>query len=180
MPTDDPYAKLVDARRALRIPGYATFADVGLDGPWTTPYQIASRSADGPVLLTYNYLDAPSARKHRSQLLADGFLPRMPFNMVLNIALARTGMKRSDLYVTHAFHLLPATRSAAIQSGDVDISFDAIARHELSGRKVIALGAVAARVCARHGIAHLATTHPSARGLSFAGRAEALASALGG
>ena len=179
MRADARYAGLVEARRALRIPGYATFADVGLDGPWTTPYQIASGSADGPVLLTYNYLDTPSARRHRAQLLAQGFLPGMPFNTVLDMALAQCGLKRSDLYVTHAFHLLPATRSASIRSTDVDISFDTIARHEVAGRRVIALGAVAARVCARHGIEHVATPHPSARGLSFAQRADALAIAMG-
>ena len=178
MLADLDFANAVEARRALRIPGYATLTDAGLDGPWTTPYQIASRSADGPVLLTYNYLDAPSARMHREQLLAQGFLPGMPFNAVLDRALAKCGMRRSDLYVTHAFHLLPEKRSASIRSGDVDISFDTVARHELSGRKVVALGAVAARVCARHGIAHIATPHPSARGLSFAQRAEALAAAM--
>lgn len=178
VPADLSYADIVKARRGLTLPGYRTFADVGLDGPWTTPYHIAACSPDGPVLLTYNYLDAPSALRHRAQLLASGFLSDMPFNTVLDIALARARLTRRDLYVTHAFHLLPATRSASIRSRDVDLSFDAIARHELSGRRVIALGAVAARACKRHGIDHTATPHPSARGLSFAARAEALSVAL--
>ena len=76
--------------------------------------------------------------------------------------------------------LTPSTccrRCARRRSGqaDVDLSFDAVARHELDGRRVIALGDVAARVCRRHGIAHVATPHPSARGLSFRHRAEVLA-----
>ena len=178
MAADRAYPEIVAARRALRINGYATLADVGLDGPWTTPYQIASSSAAGPVLLTYNYLDAPSARQHRSLLLETGFLPGMPFNRVLDQALVLAGMVRSDLYVTHAFHLLPAKRSAAVKWADVDTSFDCVGRPEIAGRRVIALGAVAARACARHGIAHLATPHPSARGVSFAVRAERLARAL--
>lgn len=153
-------------------------SDVGLDGDWTTPYQIASRSPDGPVLLTFNYLDAPSAILHREQLLACGFLPGMPFNSVLELALNLAGMQRADLYVTHAFHLLPPTRSASIRPAHVDLSFDAVARHELEGRRVIALGDVAARVCRRHGIDHVATPHPSARGLSFRHRAEVLSTSL--
>lgn len=180
MGLEDIRPEFVAARRALRIPGYATLADVGLDGPWTTPYQIASASADGPVLLTYNYLDAPSAVSHRDELLSKGYLAGMPFNSVLEQALAQAGMRRSDLYVTHAFHLLPETRSAGVKARYVDHSFDSVGRHELTGRRVIALGTVAARVCRRHGIAHTATAHPSARGLSFAQRAEALAAALRG
>lgn len=178
MEPDPTYAQIVTARRALRIPGYATLSDVGLDGPWTTPYHLAAKSADGPVLLTYNYLDAPSARQHREQLLITGYLPAMTFNRVLDLALAKAGMVRAVLYVTHAFHLLPASRSAAIRPEDVDISFDTVARHELVGRRVIALGYVASRVCARFGIAHMPTSHPSARGLSFDQRAAALADAF--
>ena len=172
------YLALVEARRQLRLDGYDSYADVGLDGPWTTPYHLASSSPTGPVLLTYNYLDAPSARRHRDELLAQGYLPNMPFNRVLDLALAAAGLSRADLYVTHAFHLLPASRSAVVPAAAIDHSFDAVARHELTGRRVIALGAVAARSCRRHGIAHLAVPHLSARGTSFAERATVLAQAL--
>ena len=172
------YLALVEARRQLRLDGYDSYADVGLDGPWTTPYHLASSSPTGPVLLTYNYLDAPSARRHRGELLAQGYLSNMPFNRVLDLALAATRLSRADLYVTHAFHLLPASRSAVVPAAAIDQSFDAVARHELTGRRVIALGAVAARSCRRHGIAHLAVPHLSARGTSFAERATVLAQAL--
>lgn len=166
------------ARRALVIPGYAGFAEIGLDGPWTTPYHIASFSPSGPVLLTYNYLDAPSARLHRAHLLRHGYLAGMPFNVVLDRALAQANRQRSDLYVTHAFHLLPPRRSQTIPHAAIDLSFDTVARHELTGRFVIALGAVAVRACRRHAIAHIAVPHPSARGQSFDARAAALARVL--
>jgi hypothetical protein len=172
------YEELVEARRAFRIAGYESYADVGLDGPWTTPYHLASCSPDGPVLLTYNYLDGPSARQNRAELLQHGYLAAMPFNRVLDLALGVAEMTRADLYVTHAFHLLPPSRSAAVPLNDVDQSFDAIARHELAGRRVIALGQVAARCCSRHGIRHLPVPHLSARGNSFADRAALLAQAL--
>ncbi len=172
------YADWVARRRALAITGYETFADVGLDGNWTTPYHLASAAPEGPVLLTYNYLDAPSARRHRETLLRLGYLPDMPFNRVLDLALHKAQLSRSDLYVTHGFHLLPATRSQAIRPADMDLSFDAVGRHECQGRPVIALGEAAARLCRRHGIAHNAVPHPSARGLPYRAKAEAIAGAL--
>lgn len=172
------YAALVEARRQLRLDGYESYADVGLDGAWTTPYHLASASPTGPVLLTYNYLDAPSARLHRDELFVRGYLPNMPFNRVLDLALVATGLTRADLYVTHAFHLLPQSRSAIVPASAIDLSFDAVASHELTGRHVIALGAAAARSCRRHGIAHVAVPHLSARGTSFAQRAAILAQAL--
>ncbi|KKB80070.1 hypothetical protein VW35_06405 [Devosia soli] len=172
------YAGWVQRRRALALPGYLSFADVGLDGQWTTPYHLSACSPNGPVLLTYNYLDAPSAIEHRTALGQLGYLPSMPFNRVLDLALSKAGLKRSDIYVTHAFHLLPATRSAAVASKHIDISFDAVARYEIEGRRIVALGEVAARVCRRHGLAHTAVPHPSARGFDFAKRAGLIASAL--
>ena len=48
----------------------------------------------------------------------------------------------------------------------LDTSFDHITRHELVGRKIVALGAVAAGLCIRHGIAHEPTCHPSRRSQS--------------
>lgn len=172
------YDDLIQARRALSIEGYQSFGDVGLDGPWITPYHLASCAADGPVLLTFNYLDAPSARRRQAELRRYGYLADMPFNRVLDLALTACGLVRADLYVTHAFHMLPPSRSAAIPSRHIDQSFDAVARHELERRNVIALGQAATRCCVRHGLPHLAVPHLSARGLSFAERAELLATAL--
>lgn len=172
------YAEWVERRRALTLPGYLSFSDVQLDGDWTTPYHLAACSPIGPVLLTYNYLDAPSAMKHRTALSTLGYLPSMPFNRVLDLALAQTGLTRADIYVTHAFHLLPATRSASVASRDIDVSFDAVARHEIEGRRIIALGEAASRVCRRHGMAHTAVPHPSARGSDYSTRAKLIARAL--
>jgi len=168
----------VTRRRALALPGYRSFADVELDGDWTTPYHLAACSPSGPVLLTYNYLDAPSANRHRATLASMGYLPTMPFNRVLDLALVQAGLTRADIYVTHAFHMLPATRSASIASKDIDISFDSIARHEIEGRRIIALGEAAARVCHRHALQHTAAPHPSARGSDFPTRAALIARAL--
>jgi hypothetical protein len=130
------------------------------------------------VLVSYNYLDAPTARAHLPRLLARGYLAEMPFNRVLDQALALAGLNRSDIYVTHAFHLLANTRSETLPSAAVDASFDAVARHELGGRQVISLGKQAARQCRRHAIPHTPIPHLSARGQSFQTRAEVLAAAL--
>lgn len=172
------YNSWVARRRDFALPGYQSFADVGLDHEWTTPYHLASCSPDGPVLLTYNYLDAPSALTYRALLLQHGFLAQMPFNRVLDLALKSAGLSRSDLYVTHAFHLLPASRSATIRTADLDQSFDAIGRYEIDQRQVVALGDAAARLCRRHGIKHTSAPHPSARGASFDAKANLLAAAL--
>jgi hypothetical protein len=172
------YEDLVQARRALHIDGYNSYADAGLDGPWITPYHLASCSPDGPVLLTFNYLDGASAHLHQDELRRHGYLAAMPFNRVLDLALKVAGMTRVDLYVTHVFHMLAPSRSAAIPTRHIDKSFDAVARHELEGRNIVALGQAAARCCVRHGLRHHAVPHLSARGLSFAERAALLTAAL--
>jgi len=174
----DRYGHIVAARRALQLPGFVSFVEAGLDGPWVTPYQIASCSPTGPVLLTLNYLDAPSVALHRAELLEVGYLATMPFNRVLDIALAAVGRNRRDIYVTHVFQMLPATRSATVPVAVLDQSFDCVTRHELEDRRVIALGRAATRACTRHGIDHIAVPHLSARGLSFAERAASLVEAL--
>ena len=143
-----------------------------------TPYHLTCGSPTGPVLLTYNFLDAPSAHREHGTLARQGYLPTMPFNRVLDLALSQIGMVRADIYVTHAFHLLANSRSDRISTTAVDASFDAIAQHELLDRQVIALGQEASRQCRRHDIAHLAVPHLSARGISFSARAATLATAL--
>jgi hypothetical protein len=150
-----------------------------LNGDWVTPYHLTCGNPTGPVLLTYNFLDAPSARREQATLACRGYLPSMPFNRVLDLALSQAGMARADIYVTHAFHLLANSRSDRIATAAVDASFDAIAQHELVGRQIIALGQEAARQCRRCDIAHLAVPHLSARGTScFSARAATLAAAL--
>ncbi len=172
------YSANVERRRALRLAGYATLADVGFDGPWVSPYQKASCAETGPVLIAYNWLDAPSVKIHRETLSKLGYLPSIQFNRVLDLALRYAGLRRSDLYVTQAFHLLPGARSATIPPKAVDLSFESVTKHEIVGRKVIALGDVAINACARHGVKCIPTCHPSARGRSYEDKAKEIASAL--
>ncbi len=172
------YAEIVERRRQFCWQGYESYADAGLEGNWVTPYHLSSANFTGPVLLTYNFLDFPTALRERPRLLAHGYLAEMPFNRVLDLGLALAGLKRKDIYVTHAFHLLARERSERIPNAALDASFDAIARHELVERQVIALGDAASRQCNRHAIPHQRVPHLSARGLSFAERAKKLAQAL--
>ena len=102
--------EIVALRRAFSWPGYESYAHAGLEGEWVTPYHVTCSNPTGPVLLTYNFLDAPTAREHREALSATGYLPAMRFNRVLDLALELAGLSRSDIYVTHAFHLLANTR----------------------------------------------------------------------
>ena len=53
------YQEIIDRRRALVIEPYKSLADVGFDGPWVTPYQITSKSAEGPVLVALHWLMNP-------------------------------------------------------------------------------------------------------------------------
>jgi len=172
------YLEIIERRRALRIEGYRTLEEVGFDGPWVTPYQKAACAPDGPVLIAYNWLDVPSVENNRKILEELGYLPRILFNRVLKEALDICGEQRADLYITQAFHLLPAERSSSIPARDIDASFKAVTRHELLGRGVIALGGAATEACVRHGIGHSFVCHPSARGLSIKEKAKKLAKAL--
>lgn len=171
-------ARLIAARRSFALPGYASYADVGVEGAYVTPYQLSCGNPAGPVLISYNWLDAPTARANRRTLARQGYLPGMLFNRVLDRALELAGLDRSALYLSHVFHLLPATRSAAVPRRDMEASFDAITRHEIADRPVIALGTAAARSCARFKVPCQAISHPSARGLSIATKARQIAQAL--
>ena len=168
----------VAARRAFAPEGYATLTDVGLDLDLVSPYQLTCGNPGGPVLVSYNFLDAPTARLNCNQLASIGHLPGMLFNRVLDRVLAQIGMVRADLYLTHAFHALPATRSASVPRKLVEESFDRVTRHEIGPRPVIALGRAAAEACARFAQPHIAVPHPSARGATVAAKAASLAKAL--
>jgi len=100
------------------------------------------------------------------------------FNTVIDAALARQGLSRSDIYVTQAFHLVPRTRSERISQAAIRRSFDEVTRFELQRRKVIALGEIAAGECARHRIEHIAVPHPSRRGYSNEKNAIEIAEAI--
>jgi hypothetical protein len=175
-------SEIVEKRRAFTLPGYRTLAELDFDGDWISPYQIISKSAAGPCLVAYHWLDAPSVEKHRLVLRELGYLPGIPFNKVMDLALAYAGLARSDIYVTQAFHLLPCTdRSERIPQRHVDASFEAITRHELETRYVIALGDAAASACRRHGIEAVEVCHPSSRTHgTYAEKAEIIGRALKG
>src|SRR6202171_3080172 len=163
---DLDYQEIVERRRALIIKPYKSLAEVGFDGPLVSPYQITSKSAEGPVLVALHWLDEPSILRERATLQNLGYLPNIRFNSVINAALARQGLSRSDVYVTQTFHLIPRTRSERISHAAIKRSFDEVTRFELQGRKVIALGDIAAGECARHNIDYIAVCHPSRRGHS--------------
>ncbi len=172
--------EIIARRREFAIPGYGykTLAEVGFDGEWVTPYQMASNNQTGPVLVALHWLDAPSVDEHRDVLKEKGYLPGILFNKVVDLALEKAGLERKDIYVTQAFHLLPQGRSEPIPRRHIDESFHRITRHETDGRTVIALGTAAADACRRAGVKATECIHPSARGLTVAAKAEMLAEAL--
>jgi hypothetical protein len=172
------YQEIVDRRRALIIEPFKSLAEVGFDGPWVTPYQISSKSSEGPVLVALHWLDESSILRERPTLQDLGYLPRIRFNTVIDAALARQGLSRSDIYVTQTFHLVPRARSERISQAAIRRSFDEVTRFELQGRKVIALGEIAAGECARHNIEHIAVCHPSRRGYSNEQNATEIAEAI--
>ena len=158
------YDWIIEQRRAFRLAGYETLADVGFEGRWVTPYQKISCSPDGPVLVALHWLDAPSIRLNEATLHEHGYLPGIRFNDVLELALAARSLSRTSIYVTQAFHLIPRKRSEHIPARLIGESFDAVTRHELVGRQVLALGQEASDACRRHGIPHVPVCHPSRRG----------------
>lgn len=168
----------IAARRAFRLPGYTTLVEAGFDGDYVSPIQISSGNPDGPILMSKDWLDAPSARAHRDRLTRAGYLPDIPFNRVLDRALALAGLTRGEIYIAPVFCLLPPTRSHPLPARDARASFDAVTRHEILGRRPIAAGKDAGRVLRYFGVAHIETCHPSARGLCFDARADRIAAAL--
>jgi hypothetical protein len=175
---DLDYQEIVERRRALVIEPYKSLAEVGFDGPWVTPYQITSKSAEGPVLVALHWLDESSILSERPTLQELGYLPNIRFNTVIDAALARQGMSRSEIYVTQTFHLVPRKRSERISQAAISRSFDEVTRFELQGRRVIALGDIAAGQCARHSIEHVAVCHPSRRGYTNEKNATEIAGAI--
>ena len=159
----------------MKIEPYKSLAEVGFDGPWETPYQITSKSSEGPVLVALHWLDASSILRERPTLQDLGYLPNIRFNIVIKAALARRGLSRSNIYVTQTFHLIRRTRSERISQAAIRRSFDEVT---CFGRKVIALGDIAAGECARHNIEHIAVCHPSRRGYTNEKNAIEIAEAI--
>jgi hypothetical protein len=100
---DLDYQEIIERRRALVIEPFRSLTDVGFDGPWVTPYQISSKSPDGPVLVALHWLEEETIRVQRPVLEKFGYLPDIRFNTVIDMALKRQGLKRWDIYVTQTF-----------------------------------------------------------------------------
>ncbi|PVA09352.1 hypothetical protein DC366_14630 [Pelagivirga sediminicola] len=172
------YSRAIAARRAFRLPGYPTLADLGFDGDYVSPIQIACGNLTGPLLISKDWLDAPSATTHRDHLQHHGHLASNPFIRVIDKALARLNLTRADIYITPVFHLLTPKRSSTIPAAHARASFDAIGRLELMGRRPVALGTDAASVLTHFGVDHTAAPHPSARIGSYDARAALIAKAI--
>ena len=172
------YTHAIAPRRAFRLPGYPTLADLGFDGDYVSPIQLACGNLAGPLLISKDWLDAPSAAANRKQLQRHGHLPDNPFIRVIDKALALLNLRRKDIYITPVFHLLTPKRSSTIPAAHARASFDAIGRHELMGRRPVALGVDAANVLTHFGIEHTAAPHPSARIGSYGHRAALIAKAI--
>ncbi|KIC51284.1 hypothetical protein [Tateyamaria sp. ANG-S1] len=172
------YHRAIAARRAFRLPGYPTLAEAGFDGDYVSPIQMTSGNLTGPLLMSKDWLDAPSANANKAQLKRTGYLPNIPYNKVIDRVLKRLNLTRADIYITPIFHLLTSKRSSTIPVAHARASFDAIGRHELLGRRPVALGTDSARVLQHFGIDHVTAPHPSARIGSYDMRAEQIAQAV--
>ncbi|MEM6728822.1 MAG: hypothetical protein AAF618_10000 [Pseudomonadota bacterium] len=172
------FSAAITARRAFHLPGYTTLAEAGFDGDYVSPIQLTSGNPDGPMLMSKDWLDAPSARANHAVLSRTGYLPHIPFNKVLDRALALLDLRRADIYIAPVFCLLPPRRSFPLPAAHARASFEQVTSLELNGRRPIAAGSDSARVLRHFDVPHIATCHPSARGLSFDARAEMIAEAL--
>lgn len=146
------YWEIVDERRKLPVPKgghYKTLAQVGLDGLWVSPIQMTSDSRCGPVLVANNFLGWEEAIERRPEVLRyGGYLPDIPFNRVLDLALWQAGVHRRDIYVTQVVHLLPQETSGVGRDADLEQEcFERVTLHELRRRRVIALGDPAKEWC---------------------------------
>jgi hypothetical protein len=94
---------------------------------------------------------------------------------VANYVAARFSNKTRKLtqFLTH-FHICKEIRLHVLAC-----LMNEVTRFELKGRKVIALGDIAAGECARHNIEHIAVCHPSRRGYTNEKNAIEIAEAIG-
>ncbi|MDJ0630640.1 MAG: hypothetical protein QNJ44_20455 [Rhodobacter sp.] len=130
------------------------------------------------MLIMKDWFDEPSARANRNVLLERGYMPGIPFNDVIDMALRMAGLNRADVYITQIFHLLTPTRSHRIRTSEAKASFDTVTRYEMLGRRPIAAGADAARVLRHFGLEFIETVHPSVRGMKYRERAERISNAI--
>lgn len=172
------YAQAVAARRAFTLPGYPTLAQAGFDGDYVCPIQMTSGNLTGPLLISKDWLDAPSVQKHQSELQRTGYLATNPYNRVIDKVLALLGLARADIYITPIFHLLTPKRSSQIPVAHARASFEAVGQHEIMGRHPVALGQDSARVLRHFNVPHVTAPHPSARIGTFDDKAHQIAEAI--
>ncbi len=172
------YQRAIAARRAFRLPGYPTLAEEGFDGDYVSPIHMTSGNLAGPMLISKDWLDAPSARANRTELERRGYLAGIIYNKVIDRVLALVGLTRGDIYISPIFHLLTPKRSSTIPPAHARASFEAIGQLELMGRKPLALGRDSAAVLRHFSVPCIEVAHPSARGHSLQTRAELIAEAL--
>ena len=157
------YSNILQKRRALRIDGYKTLADIGMDVDRISPIQLSSCSLTGPCLIGHYWWDEENLPNDISQLREIGYLPNIPFNKVINEALKTANLGRDQVYITQAFHLIPLRPPNKIPTAHIDKSFREVTSYEVRGRNVIALGSVAADACNRHGVQAQRICSPSSR-----------------
>ena len=172
---------IIARRRELQVPDqfqeqWVTLADIGFDGDWVSPIQKISNSRTGPVLVAKHWLDAESADRDRAILECLGYLPHIRFNRALDRNLKSVELTRDDIYITQACHFLPREdRWLRVPPELMELSIEAVTRHEVEGRMVIALGREAQAALKRAGVRYCACPSPSS---SVANRGALLEEAL--
>ena len=173
--------RIIAHRRELQVPEqfqeeWVTLADVGFDGDWVSPIQKISNSITGPLLVAKHWLDAESVHRDRHILEELGYLPTIAFNRALDRILEDVDLTRADIYITQACHFLPTQdRRKWVPRELMDLSINSVTRHEVKGRKIIALGDAAQAGLSRAGLEFLPCPHPSS---SVTGRNQVLAEML--
>ena len=159
---------------------FGTLREAGWHRDWVTPIQQSSHDPCGPVVMGTHWSDVTSAEKRRARIKwYGGYDPRKRFNRVLDLALWKANLSRRDVYVTQACHLLPRNdRHQNVPEALWRESYEAVTRHEIRGRPVIALGEVARLVCENYGLLHRSLPHPSARRSTDEAKARDISTAL--
>ena len=94
------------------------------------------------MLVGKHWIDEESAKQYRAILERLGYVPGMPFNCGLDLALECAGLTRKDIYITQACHFLPRGRERRkrVPSKLMECSVKEVTQYEVEGRRVIALG----------------------------------------
>ena len=145
----------IERRRRFSLPKYKSLKDVGFDDEYVTPLQIEARSPTGPCLVSHYWFNVEGLEEcyrncEEYQFLREhGYARKLRFNQILDSVLKRIGIQRKDTYMTQIFHLLPSKGQP--KPKDIWPSFEAITQHEIRGRKVVAIGEPAEKICRTFG-----------------------------